>query len=607
MLEVRMPTVPEHFKRLPWFRTTASQPPSPGFTPVSNGIVSSMLTAEDRAALRVMNHKLTREAIAQAEAWTGVRNQIEFGTQIANALSAFEAHGVPDALLVEMSHGHDIVFPWSLQYGNLRQPFNQRLVRLPLAIVFPHTAAEVSDWLKFVRTYDFSVSIRSGNNSYEGLSTANEIVIDLTFLTIDGEKQFEIHRNETDLEKSSVRVASGVRLGVLYAELANAGFSFAGGQCAPVCVGGLVGTGGIGFATRRYGWACDQLLSVECVLADGSIVTATADNEHAELFQACKGAGGAGLCVMTTLTVGIHPVVPMVWWSVFCELDKEDPLASGAKILKEWQRLANAPIQLSGAVFAATAKPTAGINAHGWYRVEDDHKHKDPDPEKTLCDILEQFWLSQLPGIEYDVFTALLPPEGEPLGNGTIEAATIGTLLVPMPFLNQWKLKAANTYRELSEEELGPIFKYLQDKPFADPTSGVGYFSPWLVGGDVMDNIDPNSAVVPVRKGAKMWLHYGAQWNDDTLGEEALKWVDGLAAVVENVSDGAWFGIPDLQLGSQLTYPPRLDYMKKYWSSQITKLDFVDFLVKVKNQYDPDDLFQFAQSIPLTMDPDLIV
>lgn len=601
-----MADLPEDFRHLPWFRATGprrQQQPPAGFKPASNGIVSSMLTPEDRAALRAMNVNLTREAIAQCEALIGVRNQIEFGTQICNALSAFEAHGVPKAMLVEMSHTYDIVFPWSLQYGTVKQPFNQRLIRLPLAIVFPRTVAEVSDLVKFVRAHDFSVSIRSGNNSYEGLSTLNDIVIDLTFLTIDGEKQFEIHANLENPDQSTVRAASGVRLGVLYNDLANAGFSFAGGQCAPVCVGGLVGTGGIGFGTRRYGWACDQLISVECVLADGSVVTATADGEHAELYRACKGAGGAGLCVMTILTLKIHPVVPMVWWSVFCELEKDNPLARGAKILKEWQGLAKAPPALSGSVFAATAEPSAGINAHGWYRVEDD---TDPDPEKTLRGLLDEFWLGQLPrDIETKVFTTKLPPPGEPLGMGTIEAATLGTLLVPMPFFNQWKLKSSNTYGDLSESELQPIFEYIQKQPFADPSTGVGYFSPWLLGGEVMDGIDPDSAVIPVRKGAVMWLHYGAQWNDEAIGQEALKWVDGLAEKVEKVSSGGWFGIPDLQLGSQFTDPPRLDYMKEYWSSP--QHDFVEFLVKVKNRYDPNDLFQFAQSIPLTMDPDLIV
>ena len=451
--------------------------------------------------------------------------------------------------------------------------------------------------MKFVRTYDFSVSIRSGNNSYEGLSTANEIVIDLTFLTLDGEKQFEIHANSDDPDQSTVRVASGVRLGVLYTELANAGFAFAGGQCAPVCVGGLVGTGGVGFSTRRYGWACDQLISVECVLADGSVVNANA-NENADLYKACKGAGAAGLCVMTILTLRLHPVVPMLWWSVFCDLTK-NPLVSGAKVLTEWQYLTNAPPELSGAVLSATAQPTASVSSHGWYRAEDPD---DDDPAGTLRGILDKHRLDQLPdNVEVEVIIEELPlflPDDKP-GNATIEAATIGTLLVPMPFFNQWKLKCANTFRFLSEQELQPVFDYLQRQPFADPTTGVGYVAPFALGGKV-NSIDPDSAVVPVREGGVLWVHYGAQWNDDAIEREALDWVDGLTEVLDDImSDTAWFGIADLQLGSQLTDPPNLDYMNAYFASDTH--DFVDFLVAVKNKYDPDDLFQFAQSIPLAM------
>jgi hypothetical protein len=73
---------PDDFRHLPWFRATGSrqqQAPPMGFTAASNGIVSSMLTPTDRAALRAMNVNLTREAIAQCEASIGVRNQIESG------------------------------------------------------------------------------------------------------------------------------------------------------------------------------------------------------------------------------------------------------------------------------------------------------------------------------------------------------------------------------------------------------------------------------------------------------------------------------------------------------------------------------------------------
>src|SRR6185436_18429740 len=103
---------------------------------------------------------------------------------------------------------------------------------------FPRTVDEVGFWVGWVGDHGLTVAIRSGNNSYEGLSSANQVIIDLTFLTLDGEDgaQFRI-----DAGAGVVHAAPGVRLGVLYPALDRAGFAFPGGQCPPVCVGGLVG------------------------------------------------------------------------------------------------------------------------------------------------------------------------------------------------------------------------------------------------------------------------------------------------------------------------------------------------------------------------------
>ena len=125
---------------------------------------------------------------------------------------------------------------------------------------------------------------------------------------------------------------------------------------------------------------------------------------------------------------------------------------------------------------------------------------------------------------------------------------------------------------------------------------GVGYISPWLLGGK-SNAIAPESAVIPVRKDAVMWIHYGAQWNDEAVGQQALDWADELTETLDGVvSDTAWFGIPDLQLGSQLTDPPCLDYVSAYWSSPAH--DFVPFLIEVKNRYDGDDLFPLRAEHP---------
>ena len=249
-----------------------------------------MLPAPDRAELRRINVQLTQLALQQCAPENGVvANQILFDTLICESLLEFAAHGVTPDDLLRLSRDFDVVFPWSLAYGNVRNPFNARFVRLPLALAFPRTVDEVVAGVGFVRDHELSVSIRSGNNSYEGFSSDNDVVIDLTFLTLGrGAPDVQLR---VDAGAGLVHVASGVRFGPLYTELARHELTFAGGQCSPVYVGGFVGTGGVGFATRAFGFGCDQLVEVEYVLADGSVVVANAANQHADLWRATKGAG----------------------------------------------------------------------------------------------------------------------------------------------------------------------------------------------------------------------------------------------------------------------------------------------------------------------------
>ena len=71
-------------------------------------------------------------------------------------------------------------------------------------------------------------------------------------------------------------------------------------------VGGFVLGGGSGWLERKFGLACDNLVAVELVTADGETVRASED-ENAELFWALHGGGGT-FGVATSLELRLHPL-----------------------------------------------------------------------------------------------------------------------------------------------------------------------------------------------------------------------------------------------------------------------------------------------------------
>lgn len=91
-----------------------------------------------------------------------------------------------------------------------------------------------------------------------------------------------------DTDSETVRFGPGGRWADIYHALAPYDRIVAGGREGQVGVAGLILGGGKSFLTPRRGFACDNVLEFEVVLADGSIVKANKD-EHADLFRALKG------------------------------------------------------------------------------------------------------------------------------------------------------------------------------------------------------------------------------------------------------------------------------------------------------------------------------
>jgi hypothetical protein len=142
-------------------------------------------------------------------------------------------------------------------------------------------------------------AIRSGGHSgVPGASNlADGLVIDLG----------RLREVTLSADKQSVRAGAGNRWSDVYSRLDPYKVAVVGGRVASVGVGGLTLGGGLSYFSGQYGFACDNVINYEVVLADGSIVNANTDSpQYADLARALRG-GTNNFGVVTRFDLRAHP------------------------------------------------------------------------------------------------------------------------------------------------------------------------------------------------------------------------------------------------------------------------------------------------------------
>jgi FAD/FMN-containing dehydrogenase len=153
----------------------------------------------------------------------------------------------------------------------------------PGLVLRPGTVDEVVAAVTFARAnQDIPLGVRSGGHGISGRSTNDGgIVIDLKRLNT-----IEV----LDQSTRRVRIGPGARWVDVASALEPHGWAITSGDYGGVGVGGLATAGGLGWFSREHGLTIDHLRAVEIVLAGGSVVRAS-DDENPELFWAVRGAG----------------------------------------------------------------------------------------------------------------------------------------------------------------------------------------------------------------------------------------------------------------------------------------------------------------------------
>ncbi|GHH81230.1 oxidoreductase [Streptomyces sulfonofaciens] len=234
-----------------------------------------------------------------------------------------------------------VITPDGPAYDEAREVFNAMIDRRPAVIAQCETPGDVSRAVRFGRRAGLRIAVRGGGHGVAGTAVADDaLVVDLR----------RMNAAVVDPAARTARVAGGATMSDLDRAGEPHGLATTGGRVSTTGVGGFTLGGGTGWLDRKYGLACDNLLSVDLVTADGSAVRAS-EEENPELFWALHGGGG-NFGVATSFEFRLHPLpaltVVMLLW------DFED----GPRVLRAYRDyMQDAPDDVGGGLLFLTAPP----------------------------------------------------------------------------------------------------------------------------------------------------------------------------------------------------------------------------------------------------------
>src|SRR3954452_7140853 len=151
-------------------------------------------------------------------------------------------------------------------YDDARAVYNGMVDKRPGLVARCSGVADVIEAVKVARERGLPLAVRCGGHNVAGNAVCNDgIQIDLR-----GMKGVHV-----DPVAKTARANAGVTWGEFDRETQLFGVHTPGGRMTGTGVGGFTLGGGYAWTSAKHGLACDNLISAQVVLADGSVVTAS--------------------------------------------------------------------------------------------------------------------------------------------------------------------------------------------------------------------------------------------------------------------------------------------------------------------------------------------
>jgi FAD binding domain len=237
--------------------------------------------------------------------------------------------------------------PGDAGYDAARKIYNGMIDRYPALIVRCAGVADVLAAVHFARDHDLLVAVRGGGHSAPGFSMCDGgLVVDLSAM----------RSVRVDPVRRTARAEGGATWADFDHETQAFGLASTGGIASTTGIAGLTLGGGIGYLNRKYGLACDNLISADVVTADGRLRTASAA-EHSDLFWALRGGGG-NFGVVTSFEFRIHPVGPVLAGFVLWPLERAHEVL---RVYREFSLAAPDELRLDAILGSSPLGPSVAI------------------------------------------------------------------------------------------------------------------------------------------------------------------------------------------------------------------------------------------------------
>ncbi len=428
-------------------------------------------------------------------------------------------------------------------YDDARTCFNVMIDKRPALIARCAGVADVIHAVNFARTNDLLFSVRGGGHNVSGNAFCEGgLMIDLS----------PMKSVRVDPDHRTARAEPGVTWAEFDHETQAFGLATTGGVVTTTGVAGLTLGGGIGWLMGNHGLACDNLLSVDVVTADGRLLTASA-SDNQDLFWGLRGGGG-NFGIAVSFEFQLHPVGQMLGGLVIHSLEQAVELLG---FYDEFTR--TTPDELGTVAVFVTS----------------------PEGERVAAVMV---------GYNGPV------EEGEPVLKPLREFGTpLADMIGPMPYAqvqgmfdegfppglrHYWK---SNFLKSLDDKAIEIIVDHVRNAP--SPNSAVAIEQ---LGGAVsrvgMDDTAFN------HRGARYNLLIVGMWSDASADDENVNWVRGLWDAMEPYSSG---GVYVNYLGQEADEGP--ERIKAAYGPEK-----YERLIELKNKYDPTNLFRLNQNISPT-------